>query len=517
METPDPSGNYLARHWRGELPLGVSFWLNGVLATAAMIAMAAALGAWAAKSQSNYSVPAVWIAYWTGAVAIGLWQWVGVWRSANHHVAQTGRRFWSGAAKLTAGLGAIFVVIQLVGTGIPGIVKGFEQADWLNKNGTWQFRVLNNGTELEISGGIGHGFAAELEKSLHAAPSVKVVHVNLGSGGLIAEATHASNAIRRRHLATYVSSTCVSACTIVFLGGTQRFVRQGAKLGFHSPSIPGLSQNEMAGELAKHRSLLIAAGVSPTFASHVTRTLPADMWFPSGEELVAQGVASALTQGDEFAISGLGKHLPDRSDVARNLGEVRVFKATRVRDPALFEKLVDIEYAALRTGRSIDDVRGDTLPLIVKLYGESLPYSNREALVRSARLMASEFGELQSAPGRTCLNYALKSDPAAANVAVRYFSDATKREEQEAIADAIESSDTRRTVPKLDDLQPQLAEVVRIVESKIGDDIQLLGQLAEPGIDASRACRALKAYFEAITSLPQGDSERLLRAVFGAR
>jgi hypothetical protein len=103
---------------------------------------------------------------------------------------------------------------QLLGSGIPAIQKSFEQAAWLSTNGRWQFRLLNNGTELEVSGGIGHGFSSELERFLDAAPNVRVIHVNLGSGGLIYEAMEGSKAIRRRGLTTYVSSSCVSACTV---------------------------------------------------------------------------------------------------------------------------------------------------------------------------------------------------------------------------------------------------------------------------------------------------------------
>src|SRR5450432_3430852 len=58
------NSNYLVRQWRGELSLGVSFWVNNILATVVLAAIGASLGAWVARSQSNYSVAAMWIAWW---------------------------------------------------------------------------------------------------------------------------------------------------------------------------------------------------------------------------------------------------------------------------------------------------------------------------------------------------------------------------------------------------------------------------------------------------------------------
>jgi hypothetical protein len=341
--------------------------------------------------------------------------------------------------------------------------------------------------------------------------------VNLGSGGLIYEAMQGSKAIRRRGLTTYVSSSCVSACTVVFLGGTQRFVQDGAKLGFHALSAPGFTQIDMASELEKHRRFLLESGVLPQFASKVIQTPPDKMWFPTSEELVAQGVATSFTKGDEFAISGLGKRTPDRAEVGILLQKTRIYQAIKAREPTLYEQLVDITYTALRTGRTLDDVRGDTLPIMTKLYVDSLPYSNREALIRSARMLATEYRALQTAPGRTCIDYAMRSDVATANATARYFSREIQREEQEAMADAIETSDTHRPIPRLEDVQPLLTEAIRIAQDKVGKDAALLGQLSDPTIDPAAACRAVAVYFDALTSLPPTDSERVLRALFATR
>jgi len=183
----------------------------------------------------------------------------------------------------------------------------------------------------------------------------------------------------------------------------------------------------------------------------------------------------------------------------------------------LFEKLIDITSAAISTGRPVDDMRRDTLPIVAKMYRDSLPYSSRAALIRSARLMAVEFRALQTAPGKTCLQYAMTSDTAASNAAVKYFSREIGLEELEAMADAIETNDSARVVPRIEDVQPQLAEAVRIVEAKGGNDAAILAQLSEPDVDPVAACRAITAYFDALASLSPDQAEMALRATFGAK
>jgi len=509
--------SYFLRHWRGELSLGVSFWVNTLLGAIALIAIGVVLGEWVAQSQNNYSVAALWVTMWSCAFAVLVWQAVGVWRSAAHHVSATGKGFWSGSAKVVVIVSCVGFLSQLVSFGIPTIKQSFDRAAWLNANGKWQFRVLNNGTELEVSGGIGHGFAVDLERMLAATPTLKLIHVNLGSGGLIAEAMEASRAIKSRGLATYVSASCVSACTLVFMGGAERYVQQGAKLGFHAPSMPGFTQTDLAYERDKQRLYLMTRGVSTGFATRAMQTPSDNMWFPTDDELIAQGVATKITTGDQFAISGFGNHTVAREELARELGKTRIYRAVQGRDPRLFDQLVDITYAAIKNGQSMEDVRRETLPLISKMYGASLPLSSRDALLRNARLMAAEYRALQSAPGRTCLDYASKGDAASATAAVQFLSKEIKHEELEAMADAIESRMDLMPVPKMEDVQPEIQTALQMASEKVGNDIELVARLDDPTIDAAAGCRAATALFDALVALPPGDAEKVLRAMFAMR
>jgi hypothetical protein len=103
--TGAPAGlaHTLARHWRGELGLGRSFWTNTNLVGA--IALACAAGLISAASMLEAPPPVsttrhslqIWASLGLHLLAVGhgglvLWQVVGLWRAAGAHIAATGNR-----------------------------------------------------------------------------------------------------------------------------------------------------------------------------------------------------------------------------------------------------------------------------------------------------------------------------------------------------------------------------------------------------------------------------------------
>jgi hypothetical protein len=108
----------------------------------------------------------------------------------------------------------------------------------------YSIRIMRNGTEAEITGGFKYGLTDDFLKLVRASPQIKVVHLN-SIGGRIGEAEKLSKLIRDRRLNTYTSSSCLSACTIAFAGGRERWIHRRAKLGFHGPAFPGWSDADI--------------------------------------------------------------------------------------------------------------------------------------------------------------------------------------------------------------------------------------------------------------------------------
>jgi hypothetical protein len=503
--------NYLARHWRGELSLGVSYWVNGLLAQSLGFALVLALATGLQRAKLKWAWAISWTVTWLVIGIVVVWQVVGVWRSARKHVAYTGRVFWARTAQAVMVMSILRLGVEFATAGIPAIRQGVELGRWLTEHGHWQIRLMKGETELEVSGGIGWGLAEDLERALHRAPRVRLVHLNLGMGGLIEEAKDAAAVIRVRTLATYTSTACVSACTLIFLGGEKRFIRTGARLGFHAPRSPGMSGFFKYQMLDREERYLISAGVTAAFARRVVQTKSEAIWFPTERELIDSGAVTEVTSGDDFAVSGFGDR-PTRASLDVELQRERIFRALQSSDPDAYRKILDAELAAYERGDSMDQLRAVTVPLISRVVTELIQYSSDEAVLRLGKLTARQLDLLKQAPPEVCRGHLL-GQPEATAAALRYFPPAIRREEVDVNADIIETADRKRVRVSQAALQTALHKALTKARASAGDDLNAFTALNDPSADPKAICRAASAFFAAVMSLSPDDAALLIRGL----
>jgi RDD family len=291
---PRTSQNYFVRHWRGELSLPVSYWVNGaVLGFAGGFAIGF-LNAFIYRGSEGR--PLLWlsslVAIWLGLILLTAWQSVGVWRSANHY-RQGGNAFWGTAAQVMMVIGVLQVGYRFVSTGAPQIAGMVEIVAGDRRLGPHQFRVVDKGTVLEFSGGITFGVAEEMESFLAAMENVRWVRLN-SIGGRILEAQKMSDLVKARGLITVVSKDCLSACTIVFLGGKERWIGPNARLGFHQVAFLGMTATDRRMSIAREEQRLQRFGLSRDFAERANKAEPGSMWFPEKDELLREHVATRI-------------------------------------------------------------------------------------------------------------------------------------------------------------------------------------------------------------------------------
>jgi ATP-dependent protease ClpP protease subunit len=291
-----PSNNYFARHWRGELSLPKSYWVNGVVFGLIVGAAVASIG-YGVNSRGE-AQPVVWmvtlIATWVIVALFTMWQAVGVWRSATNYKAG-GKRFWGGLAKTVTVLGVVNLAFNCLFVGTAQLAGIYEIIDGDARVGAHQFKVLANGQMLEFSGGITFGVANELNGFLSAMANVRTVKLN-SMGGRILEAQRMSDLIRARGLTTFVAQDCMSACTIVFLGGKERVVLPAARIGFHQPAFRGMTAASRRAAISTEMARLQRFGLSREFAERANTATPSGMWFPDKDELVREKVVSRVMQ-----------------------------------------------------------------------------------------------------------------------------------------------------------------------------------------------------------------------------
>jgi len=108
------SSNYLVNHWRGELPLGVAFWLNGfLLSLGSSGLLLLVMGNWDYLPYETVSL-IFWAIVVVVFVPLSVWQVVGIWRSADRHQQRGGQAIWATLAKVAIVLGLLRLVVGVL-------------------------------------------------------------------------------------------------------------------------------------------------------------------------------------------------------------------------------------------------------------------------------------------------------------------------------------------------------------------------------------------------------------------
>jgi hypothetical protein len=248
--------NFIAKNWRGDFPLWVSYWMIGLVGNFFAMAVVALASDFAKGwSYHPFGILAFYFLFWSFIALLSVWQWVGIWRSADRRISERvsiGKKApWAGLAKIMVCLGVLQLMGLVIRTAIPQLTEATSIAFMDDPDiPPYSIRVMNNGSEAEIAGGIKFGLSTDFEKILNASRGVRVVHLD-SVGGRLGEGQKLNALIRSRGLDTYVDVKCLSACTLAFVAGNQRILKQGAKLGFHRGSFAG--EDQIDGDLSTSR------------------------------------------------------------------------------------------------------------------------------------------------------------------------------------------------------------------------------------------------------------------------
>lgn len=290
-------GSYLQRHWRGQLPLARSYWVNGVAVN--IILTIAALVA-TGFGTSRYLQAFAWAFLGLIALTIVLrtWSLVGIWRSAGRHAARGGSTFWGFVARIMVVLGVLVFLAQTPALWLQ--TKEFAQIA-VGRDPIGQAAALSvskDGSTIDLDGYIVAGSVSDLADVLDQAPGVKLIRL-ASQGGRIAPALDMADMIRERGLETRVDSSCESACTLLFLAGKLRTASPIAQVGFHQPDFPGVSPQEREAMIAENRSDYVSAGIDRSFVDRIMKVPPNEIWYPGHQELIDAGVLTDIVAAPE--------------------------------------------------------------------------------------------------------------------------------------------------------------------------------------------------------------------------
>jgi hypothetical protein len=499
----EKKSNYFGRHWRGSMSLGVSYWINGGLIAGIVPLIAILVVNTYVDQQGSLRLAALrYFLTLSLVLALSVWSVVGIWRSSNLHVSRGGRAFYAKLAKIMVVLGIISMVPQLVNIYIP---VGKEMVVLMlgdDPLGTYQTVLSTDGKSLLVSGMLREGAAREIEKVLDSAPSVNTLVLSSG-GGRLMEAKSLATIVKRRGLHTYVEDQCASACTFVFLAGSDRAATPNAQIGFHLPSIMGNSPYLAKAGFQYMAEVYREAGLPSSFIEKVSTIPPSDMWYPTQDELIAAKVVTRSSFGGET----MAKFSTVRSkqELATALQGAALFAAYEKRFPGFMQKLVDDAWTAKEQGGSDAHISAAIRSVVGKYYSSLVAAADDGTVETLAVLIVDQLKAARAVSYKACLML-IRGELDLSAVLPKEYAD---REKAWALR-ALESD--RKTVARRSRQVTEAA--LRTLWSKLPkEQLEAVANPAGYQDPPDRVCNSTITLYDTALTLPQKQKDAALEAL----
>jgi hypothetical protein len=372
----------------------------------------------------------------------------------------------------------------------------------------YSVRLMRGGSEAEIAGGFKYGLAREAEALFANAPQLRVVHLN-SAGGRLGEAVKIARLITRRKLDTYTSATCASACAVVFAAGHERYLRRGARLGFHRSFFAG-SENAEA-----MKRLLLSAGIAPAFVDRAVAQPAESIWYPTDAELAGGHVVTAFVDSYRFAASGFGAFatLMVFEDALRRTPGLEALSESQ---PQLFDDIAELYLMRYFEGRSIGQIEDEVRQTkVAPFIAARLPQVDDGILVDYALLLADQYAALGARDPASCFAYVTRGG----NARMIALMGPALQKREVALTERVLRSKSHRAAASPEAIQELNLTVYKKVAAEF--DAPAAAMLSEPAKvqpeQYALFCKVAVARLHVIASLPQHEAGDLMSSLFTRR
>lgn len=513
-ESTSPKRGIIGKHWRGELSLPVSYWVIGVLLSVPFFVVMTASGSVIGEMDLSPGFSATWfLSFIALLVVLTVWQTIGIWRSAGSYIRTRPRPVWAYAARVAIVLGVLQAIMHF-GTLSPLLQRSVELVLGHDNIPSYHVRLLRNGTEVELSGGMSTGTAIALQSIIDAAPAIQVVHLN-STGGFLGEGFRINKLLSERKLATYTSAECVSACTIAFLGGSERFIAPQGKLGFHSAhfGVDGKVLPELNDEMV---ATLRSYGAPQWFIKKAFSTPSTSMWYPTHDELLQAHIVHQVVDADQFALSGFGASWKDPSAVEANIRQaaykIHWMQAIKLHEPQTYENMLALMTKGVIEGRSMGELQQEVFNTVAThMLPKYLKYGRGEELLAYWRVQHEEMAHLAASNPEACVAFLFPERRAANWNPMRLFTPELIEKDTNAMAELLNAGIDPSSDVDVSLSQEDLEMVMKATDLDIPDAQSVIENPMLYVDQGDLLCRTFTALFTHVLSLPKDRAIRFLR------
>ena len=496
VQPPQPTASgYFTRHWRGELSLARSYWVNNVLLATPFAFALTGLMSWISVKGDSLQVSAITVLVGMPLlVALNIWCLVGAWRAATHYLSEQGSKLWGWLARGTLALGALQLALSVLLGLLPNVGEFWQMARGVDPLGQATISLSADGRSVRLEGVIGMGDGERLRALLASDAARGIKRVELVSpGGRVREAERMASALKKHGHGARAVGTCASACTLVFLGGNPRHLAPEGQLGFHRASTGTYNPvfEELANqELAKsYREL----GLPEVMIDKTLDTPSRGMWFVPRKELVAHQLIAPSPQTLAIPLPPAGTPAA-RADIDDALRMHPVWEALERRTLGTVDAVAQAMSAARTAGAADDDVQAAALRPLAKQMPELLGGTDPILRRRYVSLVADQLRALRT-PARAGERPACRDLLDGRLAARKQLPVELQAREAQWLLDAAQSAPPR-WLPK-----PPSAIEVEVVSRTVGSASlgmlsQLWADIPDTAAGSSGACEPVIAMLE---------------------
>ncbi len=504
--------SYIRRHWRGELTLARSFWVNVVLVNLGSVAVAF----WLKENGPDWD-PVELARASLAVLAAQLflltpWQVVGCWRSATRRADETGKRLGGALVKGLLTFGLISTVGSL-STDAESYRRLLQFAmETPASEYEYEVLLLPEGDAIEVRGDLGPGLTAEVGLALQEAPDTTAIVLE-SDGGYVSEGEKLGALIERAGLDTYSFGGCYSACTLAFIGGRNRYLGPAANLGFHQYRgllADGGDREVLDGRQREAQQRYREQGVAPAFADRMFQAEKDDFWFPSHDELRQSGVIEGILPRRELV--GADTATPRAQPaLEEQLAEYSGFALLRKYEPEQYRELVATVSARLEAGATLAEATHAASDVLMAAVESDLARAHPDTLAQLLREMEGIMESLRERHPFGCLQ-AFFPDQYGQLDFSRYVDEGFALRYQEILGAVLRDSRENPAPPPDPALVERASEqVIRALGPRRGD---LLPENPRGRFDYERSCDAILAFLGETLRLPSPEREALLQGLF---
>jgi hypothetical protein len=375
--------------------------------------------------------------------------------------------------------------------------------------GSHEIRLLPGGTELEFTGALTSTAVLELDQMLTRNAGIRVLQLT-SEGGLGGPSLLLADKLRARHITTYVPTYCASACTFLFIAGTQRYVAPQARLGFHAASsVHGTGKDDPKYN-AEIGRWMVAQGVTADFAEKAVSVPHDGMWQPDTATLMKAGVVTGVGRPGQFAQPSFGQDASVALD--KTILNQPLYIALRKADPKAYEAARGELLLQIQKTSDASEAAAFGSIYFTRAFDRAAATASDQSLVDLVTAMTEEMELINVKSGRLCMLVAT-GRPYPTMEVRRILPDYLVQKKIMAATAVLESSATApQPAPSRDRVKQAFDNLMIRMVNTLRDEFQYL---VHPDLDPGRACFMFnEIYKEALQSDPE-DRSVLLRGLIG--